>query len=146
MFKGRVSMLKRWSGVIVILLGAVLAWWYYPSDFRPDLPPGLPASVPIAQGEIVKSTEALFKDGKGYIIEIRSCEKYAEVVADYRDGFHRGGYETTVTDGIPGQGADDDLVTFEARKGGVTVWAEIKWNGKLTYVTTAVHMHKWILP
>lgn len=131
---------------MVILLGAALAWWYYPTDFGTGLPPKLPPTVPIVDGEIVKSTEGLFASGKGYIIVIRTSDLFADVVAYYQEAFDRNGYQTTVTDAVPGQGAKDDLVTFEARQGSHTVLAEIKWNGKLTYVTTAVNMHKWILP
>ena len=136
-------MLKRWSAVIVILLGAVLAWWYYPSDFGANRPPKLPLTVPIAEGEIVKSHEEIFETGKGYIIETRSPDNYEDVIAYYQDQFTRLGYEImTVT---PSASAEEEMVTFVARKQDHNVVVEIVWNGKLVYVTTVVHLHKWIL-
>lgn len=135
-------MLKKLGWAAAVLLVSALAWWYYPSDFGTQRPPKLPPAVPIVEGEIVKSHEEIFATGKGYIIETRVPARFEDVSTDYQKQFARLGYQITVTNS---GSAGEEMVTYVAQQHDHTVMVEIVWKDKLTYVTTAVHMHKWIL-
>ncbi len=139
-------MWKSLGWLILLLLIPALGWWYYPSDFGSRLPPEMPASVPVVGGEMVKSSEELFETGKGYILEIRTPDTLQKVVAFYKDRFTANGYELTFSEAVSESPELEQMVIFEARQATHTVMTEVVWNGKLSYVTTAVHMNKWILP
>lgn len=41
------------------------------TNYGAALPPGLPADIPIVEGEVISGRRTLFEDGRGYVVDIR---------------------------------------------------------------------------
>lgn len=106
------------------------------ADYGENLPPGLPADIPIVDGTIISGRRTLFEDGRGYVVDIQTELSYAEAVEFYAD---RVGYDRIRP--APGMGATFSTAAF--RLGGKNIRLEIHVRDKKTYVTIAIHLGTW---
>ena len=138
---------KRLISILILLMIVSFAWWYHSIDYGTSLPPGLPSIVPVIDGKIVVSREALFEDGKGYIIEIESPRKFDDVIEYYKTAFAKTGTAVTFSPMFSGTGVEQEqMMAGEAFQGANLILLEVLSKGDSTYVNTAVHMRKWFLP
>lgn len=105
-------------------------------NYGAKLPPGLPADVPVVDGQVVAGRRTLFEDGKGYVVSIESGLPYDAVVEFYADRVGQGDLTAA-----PGMGAEFSVGSF--RLDGKTILLEIHSMEKTTHVTIAVHLGEW---
>lgn len=105
-------------------------------NYGAALPPGLPADIPVVDGQVISGRRTLFEDGAGYVVDLQTDLSYDEVVNFYADRF---GYNR-LTD-APGMGPDFSVANI--RLGDKQVFLEIHSRETSTWVTMAVHLGKW---
>ncbi len=138
---------KKIISILILLVIGSFAWWYHSADYGTALPPGLPSAVPVIDGKIVASREAIFEDGKGYIIEIETPRKFDEVIGYYKAAFAKTDTAVTFSPMFSGTGlVQEQMMSGEAFQGENLILLEVFAKGDSTYVNTAVHMRKWFLP
>ncbi len=106
------------------------------TDYGEALPPGLPADIPIVEGQVISGRRTLFEDGRGYVVDIRSDLSYREVLQFYAERVGNG----RLTD-APGMGLKFSVADF--RIGSKRILLEIHFRETITYVTIAIHLGKW---
>jgi hypothetical protein len=106
------------------------------TNYGEALPPGLPADIPIVEGQVISGRRTLFEDGRGYVVDIRSDLSYGEVLKFFADNYGSDG----LTD-APGMGAEFSVADF--RLGSKRIFLEIHSREATTYVTMAIHLGKW---
>ncbi len=106
------------------------------TNYGAALPPGLPADIPIVEGQVISGRRTLFEDGRGYVVDIRSDLSYGEVLQ-----FYAGSYGNDRLTDAPGMGAEFSVADF--RLDGKRIFLEIHASEATTYVTMAIHMGKW---
>jgi hypothetical protein len=107
------------------------------TNYGAALPPGLPADVPIVEGQIISGRRTLFEDGRGYVVDLRSDLSYDEVLKFYTESVG----SDRVTD-EPGMGTAFSVADFHI--GNTRVLLEIHSRDATTYVTTAIHLGRWL--
>jgi hypothetical protein len=100
------------------------------------MPPGMPADIPIVEGDLVAGKRTLFEDGKGYVLSIESKRAYPEVVQFYKDHYANGRIAPA-----PGMGPAFSVARFSV--GDKRVFLEIHAKEKLTQITMAIHLGRW---
>ena len=105
-------------------------------NYGEALPPGLPADVPIVDGQVLSGRRTLFEDGMGYVVDIRTDLSYGEVLDFYVDRF--GNDHLT---NAPGMGAEFSVADF--RLGSKRILLEIHSVDSSTIVTMAIHLGEW---
>jgi tRNA threonylcarbamoyladenosine modification (KEOPS) complex Pcc1 subunit len=106
------------------------------ANYGEALPPGLPADIPIVEGQVISGRRTLFEDGRGYVVDIRSDLSYREVLQFYAERVVNG----RLTD-APGMGTEFSVADF--RLDGKRILLEIHAREATTYVTMAIHLGKW---
>ena len=106
------------------------------ANYGAALPPGLPADIPIVEGQVISGRRTLFEDGRGYVVDIRSDLSYGEVLQ-----FYAGSYGNDRLTEAPGMGAEFSVADF--RLDGKRILLEIHAREATTYVTMAIHLRKW---
>jgi hypothetical protein len=124
--------------IILALLVALPLLYLVPNHWNcgEALPPGLPADVPIVDGQVLSGRRTLFEDGMGYVVDIRTDLSYGEVVKFYADRFGNGRLADA-----PGMGEHFSVANF--RVGGKQIFLEIHSRDSSTLVTVAIHLGKW---
>ena len=124
--------------VILALLIALPVVYLIRNDtnYGAALPPGLPADIPIVEGQVISGRRTLFEDGRGYVVDIRSDLSYGEVLQ-----FYAGSYGNDRLTDAPGMGAEFSVADF--RLDGKRILLEIHSREAMTYVTIAIHLGKW---
>ena len=107
------------------------------ADYGEALPPSFPPDIAIVAGEIISGRRALFEDGRGYVVDIRTDLSNRQVVEFYGDRYGEDGFRET-----PGMGGDFSV--GDIRVGGKRVLLEIHSRDAWTYVTMAVHLGEWL--
>ena len=83
---------KNLSLIIVVTLAVLMfAACSFEKNYGQKLPPSMPASIPIIEGNIEESRTATFDDGKGFVIGIRTPLSYKESIKFYKDAFETSG-------------------------------------------------------
>jgi hypothetical protein len=138
---------KKIISVLILVVIGSFAWWYHSTDYGTALPTQLPSAVPIIDGKIVASREAIFEDGKGYIIEIESPRKFDDAIEYYKTAFGKTGTDVTFRPMFSlTESSQEQMMSGEAFQGSNLILLEVLSRGDSTFVTTAVHMRKWFLP
>ncbi len=106
------------------------------ANYGEALPPGLPADIPIVEGQVISGRRTLFEDGRGYVVDIRSDLSYGEVLKFYAES-----YGTDRLTDAPGMGAEFAVADYCL--GSKRIFLEIHSREASTYVTMAVHTGKW---
>ncbi len=127
--------------MLIMILG-MLCGCGYNTDYGQKLPPELPPSVPIVQGDIVESRRTTFEVDKGYVVGIRSKLGFEETIRFYQDALARNGYTAEFKEAIPAPGSSEKMMTFEARLGTLVILGEIVSKPDSAYVNLAVHLGK----
>jgi hypothetical protein len=129
--------MKKFFIILALLLASPLIYlipnhWNYGEA----LPPGLPADVPIVDGQVLSGRRTLFEDGKGYVVDVRTDLPYDKVLEFYADRFGNDQLKNA-----PGMGAEFSVADF--RLGDKRILLEIHSMDSSTIVTTAVHLGEW---
>jgi hypothetical protein len=129
--------MKRYLIILVLLLASPLIYlvpnhWNYGEV----LPPGLPADIPVVDGQVLSGRRTLFEDGRGYVVDIRSDLSYGEVLEFYIDSIGHKGLTRAPALGTPFSVAD-------FRLGGKRILLEIHSMDSATIVTMAIHLGEW---
>jgi hypothetical protein len=106
------------------------------TNYGEALPPGLPADIPIVEGQVISGRRTLFEDGRGYVVDIRSDLSYREVLQFYAES-----YGNDRLRDAPGMGLKFSVADF--RIGSKRILLEIHSRETMTYVTIAIHLGKW---
>jgi hypothetical protein len=106
------------------------------ANYGEALPPGLPADIPIVEGQVISGRRTLFEDGRGYVVDIRSDLSYDEVLKFFAESYGN----DRLTD-APGMGAEFSVADY--RLGSKRILLEIHSREATTYVTMAIHLGKW---
>jgi len=129
--------MKKALIVAVLLIVTALAYLIQNhANYGENLPPGLPADVPIVDGKIISGRRTLFEDGRGYAIDIQTDLSYIEAIEFYAD---RVGDDRIRP--APGMGPEFSTAAF--RIGSKNIRLEIHARDKKTYVTIAIHLGRW---
>ena len=105
-------------------------------NYGEALPPGLPADIPMVDGQVLSGRRTLFEDGRGYVVDIRTGLTYGEVLEFYRDKF---GIDHLAD--APGMGEEFSVGDF--RLGSKRIFLEIHSMRSSTIVTMAIHLGEW---
>lgn len=129
--------MKKYLIILALLLASPLVYlipnhWNYGEA----LPPGLPADIPIVDGQVLSGRRTLFEDGKGYVVDVRSDLPYDEVLEFYVDRFGNDRFAKA-----PGMGAGFSVA--DLRLGSKRIFLEIHSMDSSTIVTTAIHLGEW---
>ncbi|NTW72308.1 MAG: hypothetical protein HGA49_08720 [Eubacteriaceae bacterium] len=119
--------------VIVIGTFAVLN---RPKDFRNQLPPDIDPDLPFITGEIISSKEAIFDNGKGYVIEINTDVSYEDAVQFYIDEYKAEGAVLNLNPVI----SQEKTTSADVMIKGSEIYMEIIDKGTYTYINTAIHL------
>jgi hypothetical protein len=137
--KSWIDIYKMKKYLIILALLFVLPLVYLIANHRnygEALPPGLPADIPIVDGQVLSGRRTLFEDGMGYVVDIRTDLSYGEVLEFYVDKFGNDG----LTD-APGMGEQFSVANF--RLGSKRIFLEIYSMDSATIVTVAIHLGEW---
>jgi hypothetical protein len=118
--------------IVAAIAYLVLNHWNYGAA----LPPGLPADIPIVEGQIISGRRTLFEDGRGYALDIQTDLPYRVVVKFYADRVGRNRVRAA-----PGMGTEFSTAAF--RVGSKEIRMEIHSRESKTYVTMAIHLGRW---
>ncbi len=126
----------------VIAFVAVSVWIWMPKNLEGKLPDNLPQGVAIADGIVVESKEALFDNGKGYVVVVRSSLGFDETIAAIENKLSLRGimFEKSIS-----TGSSERFVTFDARLGEMDELIEVVGNSEGVIVNHAIHMKVWFL-
>ncbi|MBW8382698.1 MAG: hypothetical protein K0M69_09290 [Youngiibacter sp.] len=126
----------------VIAFVAVSAWIWMPKDLDGKLPLNLPQEVVIADGVIVESKEALFDNGKGYVIVVRSSIGFDETMKAIEDEFKSKGIEFEKNGP---SGSSERFASYDAKIGDKHESIEVIGKSDGVIVNHAVHFLKWFI-
>lgn len=129
--------MKKYLAVLAVLFVLPLAYLILNHrNYGDVLPPGLPADIPIVDGQVLSGRRTLFEDGTGYVVDIRTGLSYGEVLEFYVDKIGN----NRLTD-APGMGEEFSVADF--RLGSNRIFLEIHSRESSTYVTMAIHLGEW---
>lgn len=126
----------------IIAFAAAAVWIWMPKDLDGKLPENLPNEAVIADGVIVESKEALFDNGKGYVIVVRSSIGFDETVKAIEDEFASKGIKYEMNGPT---GSTERFVSFDAAIGDRHEIIEVIENSNGVIVNHAVHMLEWFM-
>ena len=119
---------------LAIAASVYLAWNH--AAFGPQLPPELPSDIPFVDGTVTSGRRTVFEDGRGYVIDIQTDLPYEQVLHFY---------DAVIQDGVnPAPGMGTAFSVAEFRLGSKRICLEIHAKGKITHVTTAIHLESWL--
>ena len=114
----------------------------FDKNYGNQLPPGLPSSVPIIEGNIEDSRSTTFEDGKGFVIGIRTPLSYEDAIKFYKEAFESKGDAAKFTQATNMSGTSEKVMAVEAHQGINTIFMEIVSGKSSSYVNIAVHLGK----
>jgi hypothetical protein len=126
----------------VIAFVAVSVWIWMPKDLEGKLPENLPQEAVIADGVIVESKEALFDNGKGYIIVVRSSMEFEDTMKAIEAEFESKGIEYEMNGP---SGSAERFASYDAKIGDKHESIEVVSNSNGVIVNHAVHMLGWFI-
>jgi len=126
----------------VIAFVAVSVWIWMPKDLEGKLPGNLPQEAVIAEGMIVESKEALFDNGKGYIIVVRSSMGFEYTMKAIEAEFESKGIEYEMNGP---SGSTERFASYDANIGDKHESIEVVSNSNGVIVNHAVHMLGWFI-
>ncbi|ETA82558.1 hypothetical protein [Youngiibacter fragilis] len=126
----------------IVAFAAVSVWIWMPKDLEGKLPENLPKEAVIADGIVVESKEALFDNGKGYVIVVRSSMGFDETIKAIEDEFESKGMEFEKNGP---SGSEERFASFDAKIGDRHEAIEVIGNSSGVIVNHAVHMLEWFM-
>lgn len=126
----------------IIAFAAVSVWIWMPKDLEGKLPENLPKEAVIADWIVVESKEALFDNGKGYVIVVRSSMGFDETIKAIEAEFEAKGIEFEINGP---SGSSERFVSYDAKIGDRHESIEVIGNSSGVIVNHAVHMLQWFI-
>lgn len=111
-------------------------------NYGQKLPPSMPISIPIIEGNIEDSRTATFDDGKGFVIGIRTPLSYEESISFYKKAFEDRGDIAKFTQATSMSGTSQKVMAVEAKQESIIILMEIISGEGSSYVNIAVHLGK----
>jgi hypothetical protein len=128
----------------VLFVVGLSIWQWIPENFGTLVPATIPEQAVIAEGAVIESKEAIFDNGKGYIVVVESDRSFEETVSAIREAFSAKGVTYAYQEGT--SSGNERIGSFDAEINEQHQTIEVVGAGDRVTVNHAIHMGTWFLP
>lgn len=128
----------------ILFVVGISIWQWIPENFGTLVPATIPDQAVIAEGTVLESKEAVFDNGKGYIVVVESSMNFEDTISAIKATFSSKGVTYAYQEGTTS--GNERIGSFDADINKQHQTIEVVGAGDKVTVNHAIHMRTWFLP